>query len=293
MAAFCFRRRNRGHPRQGEEGAAAPSAEPGSAGLVDHAGNPMPRGQYDLRIGASGYSPVVGTVGGFAVAGIVLLFTIPSGMGSNISEAMLAKAAALMTLALVACVMAAIGMAAIAGESQLTVNLPPALMYSGVAAVTGVVALPASFEVLASELLPSARGFLLLITVGTAVVGILFTSFSIPDGYFGRVAGTSENDWLQTRLQAYRTGCRVALVACLPIMAVVTARAVGVQPDAGTDLFGGIVTACVVATFAATVAASVRTAHAGRAMGAFKLAEAVAALSVLSVSLAALILVLP
>jgi len=181
---------------------------------TDHDGLPMDPGRYDIRAGAGGYSPIIGAVGGFAVMGIVLLFTVPLTAGYELPDVLstpLSQAAGLMTLALVGCLLGAIGMAALAAERHLTVNLSMGAILFAIPAVIGVVSVTASFEVLAAALLPGSRIFLLLTTEGAAIVGLTLIAFAVSNGYLGRVDGTASDDWLRNRQQADRAGQALAL----------------------------------------------------------------------------------
>jgi hypothetical protein len=95
---------------------------------------------YDLRRGATAYSPIIGTLGALAVPGIIVQFT-PSKSLITAHATLITFAAGLLIVGVIASFISAIALAAIGAEREPTANLAPAVMIVAMPAVMSFVAI--------------------------------------------------------------------------------------------------------------------------------------------------------
>ncbi len=205
MQYFGNRRRSlfaRAHRYSGARGKPVATAAPEEASYG-----------YELRRGAAAYAPIVGTIGGFVVTGVVLVFDIASNhrVDGHVEHAsMLGRATGLLVLGLIACLLGAFALAAIGAERRLTPNLFPSALYAGVCTAIGVVAIVGAFEVLAAVFLKQTQELFALINGGTAIAGSVMVSLVLGDTWTAE--GLSKTHWLSTQKKSVRaaTGSAVA-----------------------------------------------------------------------------------
>jgi hypothetical protein len=187
-----------------------------------------PEGKYDIRRGAAGYSPVIGTFGALAVPAIILVFPLGHTRGAH--APLIALAAGLLIAALIGSITSAIGFAAIGAEQDLTANLVPAAMYEAVAASVSLVSMLAAFEVLAVLDLNSLTNMFAVITGVAGWAGVFFTALSIGDSWHTGPSDPVEKkewqktQWIQTPEQGDRRTLQVLGVSSIPAVAGIVAR---------------------------------------------------------------------
>lgn len=178
--------------------AAAPSPGPSSV-----------EGRYDIRRGAAGYAPIIGTFGALAVPAIVVLFSAVH----ELPASLLTMAAGLLIVAMIGSITGAIGLAAIGAERDLTANLVPAAMYLAVAVSLSLVAMLGAFEVLAVNYFKDSSASTTLFAVITGIAGlmaVMFTALSVADSLHTgpsdpvEKAAWQSTQWIQTQKQAER-----------------------------------------------------------------------------------------
>jgi len=89
---------------------------------------PLPkpnRGAFDIRKGAAGYASILGSVSGFTVPTVILVFTVAHDQTTRY-PADFTLLVGLLVLSLFGCLASAFAFSAIAGEEYLTPNLPAA-----------------------------------------------------------------------------------------------------------------------------------------------------------------------
>ncbi len=165
-----------------------------------HRPSDIPYG-YDVRTGSAAYAPIIGTIGGFVVTAVVLLFEIIS--SHHGATAPFGRAASLLVLGLISCLLGAFACAGIGAERKLTSNLPAAALYAGAATAIGVVAIIAAFEVLASIYLRETKPLFAMITAGTAIAASVLVALILGDVW---LAEPQPKHWLATREKAYFWG---------------------------------------------------------------------------------------
>lgn len=156
---------------------------------------------YDVRAGAAAYAPIIGTIGSFVVTAVVLVFEIVSSHNGDYPN-LLGRAASLLVLGLIGCLLGAFALAAIGAEQKLTPELPAASLYAGAATAIGVVAIMAAFEVLAAIYLPETKSLFALLAVGTSVGAVVMVALALGDAWIV----SPDHHWLGTRQRGYRWG---------------------------------------------------------------------------------------
>lgn len=225
-----------------------------------------PEGQYDLRAGAAGYAPIVGTIGALAVPAIVVVFTIPTTTAQQDSR-VLGFATGLLIVGMIGSLFGAFGLAAIGAERDPTANLVPAIMYISVPVAVSVVAIVGAFEVLATIYTPQSATLIAFMVGAIGLLGVLFCSFAIGD-----MMGSGPSDrsafqrwvctqWIKDRRMAYAWAERVALISAVPAAAGIGLRFADVTVYASTLSINVIVGVGVGLTFVGTAQSMLRTSH--------------------------------
>ncbi len=223
-------------------------------------------GYYDARRGAAGYAPVVGTFGALAVPAVVVVFTnLPA--AQRHSEAA-AFATGLLVVTMLGSIIGAISLAAIGGESALTPNLTPAVMFAAVPVVIALVDVVAAFEILASLALPPARLLLQLITGISGALGVFFTALALGDSWATRPApqapGYTEwnsTEWITSQKDADRAALYVAGLGVVPALVGTVLRATGLHLTAHVTAANTIILSGLALTVVATVSSALRSRH--------------------------------
>ncbi|MGO9976033.1 MAG: hypothetical protein ACLP01_25165 [Solirubrobacteraceae bacterium] len=177
---------------------------------------------YDVLRGAAAYAPILGGMGGFVVAAVVLVFTFAPEHALSNQHALLGRATGLLVLALVSCLLGAFALAAIGAERTLTANLPAAVLYAGATAAIGVVALMVAFEVLAAIFLPGSKSLFAMLVVGAEVSAGVLVALVLGDAwipYEEHPELGAAKRWLGSEKKAtlWATGYCVAAVVLLGV----------------------------------------------------------------------------
>jgi len=243
-------------------GHGAPTVNASSADLSD---SPRSEGRYDIRRGAAGYSPVIGTFGALAVPAIILVFTLGQAHGSRAS--LVALAAGLLIVALIGSILGAIGLAAIGAEHDLTANLVPAAMYLAVAVSVSLVAMLGAFEVLAVLYLRGPTTLFAVITGVAGVAGLFFTALSIADSWHTGPADPAQKkawqktQWIRSQHQAERQTVIVILLTSVPAITGVALRFADVHASPNPTGVSWMVGAALALSMIATGVGALRTRH--------------------------------
>jgi hypothetical protein len=250
---------------------------------------------YDLRRGAAAYAPIVGTVGGFVVTGVVLVFGIASHhkAGQPVEHAaMLGRATALLVLGLIACLLAAFALAAIGAERRLTPNLTAAALYAGVCTAIGIVAILGAFEVLAKIYLAQTLDLFALITGGTAVAAVVLVALVLGDAW--TTEGLPRNHWLSTQSKAAWWATAAAGTGALFLGAVMLLYFDEVRIRVGDHGLHWVIGAGIIVALLSALGAMFRSMHARDGKGrSIRKDEALAALVVMNGYLAIFLLIMP
>ncbi|HEY4812511.1 MAG TPA: hypothetical protein VIH71_15795 [Solirubrobacteraceae bacterium] len=254
------------------------------------------RGAYDIRKGAAGYASIMGSVSGFTVPTVILVFTVAHQQAKS-HPADFTLIVGLLVLSLLGCLASAFAFSAISGEEYLTPNLPAATMYVGVGVVVSIVSIIASFEILAHIYLKTATGFFAAITAGGGLTGAIFNGLSVVDDWEMRInrPELGSSDWLVSRRHAHAWAARLCGIGCFPVLLGLALYwdHIGIRLTATTaQAFGG---AGIFLTTASIICGTLRTLHASSETidkGVTR-AEAIALQSILGISLLTLMLVLP
>lgn len=168
---------------------------------------------YDVRVGAAAYAPIIGTIGGFVVTAVVLVFEIVSSHNGDYPN-LLGRATSFLVLGLIACLLGAFALAAIGAEQRLTPELPPATLYAGATTAIGVVAIMAAFEVLAAIYLPETKSLFALLAVGTSIGAVVMVALALGDAWMA----SPDHHWLGTKKRGYRWGTLTASLTTLGVV---------------------------------------------------------------------------
>jgi hypothetical protein len=252
---------------------------------------------YDIRAGAAVYAVILGSVGGFVVPSIVLLFTqIPD---TPRARSLLPLAVGLLAVALIACLLGAFGLAAIGAERQLTANLAASGFFAGAGAAVGILAMLASFEVLAAIYLPSARSLFITVVAAACLASTMFVAFSGGDAWLAETTESEDPEWratqwLATQERADWWAMRLTAGAWAIIGIAGAARLIGLSLALGTTGVHLFVGGALLLTTSAGIASVLRTHHPahGKHTGT-KDVEAFAAVGLVAVYCALLIECLP
>lgn len=191
-------------------------------------------GRYDVRRGAAGYAPVVGTFGALAVPAIIVLFTVPSASSSHKTH-FIALAAGLLIVGMIGSLTGAIGMAGIGAELDNTANLPPATMLMGVPVMISLVAILAAFEVLAAIYLRGSETLFAAIVGFAGLASVFFIAFAVGDSWHSGPTDPYDralwlpSQWIKTHQEAYKWATIVAEVSAAPTILGIILRFSGVH----------------------------------------------------------------
>lgn len=185
-------------------------------------------GQYDVRVGASSYAPIVGAMGSLAVTAIVVVFTVPQG----VPRTPIAFAAGLLAIGFFGSLMGAFALAAIGAERDPTANLAAATLFTSVPVVLGIVATLGAFSVLSSIYIPESAALFRAITAGGGTFGVVFSVFSIADSVGLHPTTMSPADfeewlsrqWIRSRSQGLRVSNLVLGVCLVPLVTAAIMR---------------------------------------------------------------------
>lgn len=254
------------------------------------------RGAYDIRKGAAGYASIMGSVSGFTVPTVILVFTVANQQAA-VHPAEFTLVVGLLVLSLFGCLASAFAFSAISGEEHLTPNLPAATMYVGVGVVFSVVSIVAAFEILAHIYLKTATGFFAAITAGGGLTGAIYIGLSVVDDWEMRInrPELGKSEWLASRRHAHAWAGRLCTLGCLPVLLglVLHWEHIGISLTASTaQAFGG---AGIFLATASIICGTFRTLHTadGTTDKGVTQIEAITLQSVLGCSLLMLMLVLP
>jgi hypothetical protein len=128
--------------------------------------------EYDIRAAAPSYVTVIGAVGGFAVAVVILL--LAEGHLSTLARHAAAVSVDLFMISLVGSVMAAFALGAISGEGKLDARVAAAGLIANSGLAVGVVALFAGFAVLSDVYEQTSLVLLALTTWGVGIAAALY-----------------------------------------------------------------------------------------------------------------------
>lgn len=222
-------------------------------------------GRYDVRKGAAAYAPIVGAFGALAIPTVTVLFTASK---PPHSDKLVVLACGLLVIATIGSLTGSIGLAAIGAERDHTANLPPAVMYTAVPVVISLLAVLASFEVLAAVYLPHEKGLFAITTGAGGLAGTFFTSFAITDSWQSGPSDPAVKDtwrttqWIKSKEDAQRQGDRVALVSSAPVIAGVVLRLCGVHLGISPTGVNWLVGSGLLLAMAGTFGGVQRTKHA-------------------------------
>lgn len=240
---------------------------------------------YDVRAGAAAYAPIIGTIGGFVVTAVVLVFEIVSSHNGDYPH-LLGRATSLLVLGLIACLLGAFALGAIGAEQKLTPELPAASLYAGAATAIGVVAIMAAFEVLATIYLPETKSLFALLAMGTSIGAVVLVALVLGDAW----VVSPNHHWLGTRKRGYRWGTIASGLATFGIavgaLLYFLHYRVAVGPSA-THWFVGV---GIVAALVAGLGSMFRTM---RPLGALAKSEVLLVLGLLTAYLAAVLVSMP
>lgn len=223
-------------------------------------------GRYDIRRGAAGYSPVIGTFGALAVPAIIVLFTVSRPPGPH-EAPLVALAAGLLIVAMIASITGSIGLAAIGAEQDATANLVPATMFLAVAVSVSLVAVLAAFEVLAVIYLPGSKTLFAVITGAAGLAGTFFTALSIADSWHTGPADPAEKrvwqktQWLKSQQQADRQTLAAIGISSVPAVTGIVLRIAGVHTSPTDADATWLVVAALALALAAVAKGAFRTRH--------------------------------
>jgi hypothetical protein len=253
-------------------------------------------GSYDIRKGAAGYASIMGSVGGFAVPTVILVFTVAHEQATR-HPAEFTLLVGLLVLSLLGCLASAFAFAAISGEEVLTANLPPAAMYIGVGVILSIMSVIAAFEILAHIYLKTATGFFAVIVAGGGVTGAIYNALSVIDEWEIRVNRTTElgdSAWFTSRHHAHVWAGWLSVIGCAPILLglVLFWNHTGIALTTySAQILGG---AGIFLTLATIIFGAVRTVHPSNKLDkGIRRAEAIIIQCATGLSLLALMLFLP
>ena len=256
--------------------------------------------QYDVRVGASSYAPIVGAMGSLAVTAIVVVFTVPQG----VSKTSIAFAAGLLAIGFFGSLLGSFALAAIGAERDPTVNLAAAILFTCVPVILGIVAILGAFSVLASIYIPESAGLFRGITAAGGAFGVVFSVFSIADSVGLHPTTMSPKNfedwlsrqWIKSRSQGLRASNLVLAVCLLPLVIVGVMRfifdvSIPLNATAVNWVIGGGILVSLVGTWLGLM----KTTHPkiGNDQRALKPFEAWAPNAIISLYVCALVLTLP
>jgi MFS family permease len=224
-------------------------------------------GHYDVRVGAAGYAPIVGTFGALSVTAIVVVFTVPTSRPTH-GGVYLVLATGLLIVGMLGSLLAAIGLAAIAAERVPTANLAGSVMYIGVPVAVSLAAILGAFEVLAALYEPASTQLFAMIVAAGGLFGVAFVAFAIADSTslgpvddLEHAAWSKTKKWLKSRDEANKWTYIVAATGTLPVLLSAVLRFSGVTARPTrieTNLLVGV---GIFLTMIGTLASLIRSSH--------------------------------
>jgi hypothetical protein len=223
-------------------------------------------GYYDIRHGAAGYSPIIGTFGALAVPAIILVFPLVNEK-PPVQHNLIVLSAGLLIVTLIGSITGAIGLSAIGAERDLTANLVPSAMYLAVTVSVSLVAMLGAFAVLADVYLQGFAILFVAITGIAGLTGIFFTALSVADSWNTGPSGLStksywqNSQWIKSQRHAERQAVAVICVNSVPAIAGILLAVSGVNvhlDSAGVSL---IVVSTLALTMLGTGMGAMRTRH--------------------------------
>lgn len=192
-------------------------------------------GHYDIRRGAAGYAPVIGTFGALSVPAIVVLLTVKP-LPSPLDSSLIPLAAGLLIVSVISSLASAIALSAIGAQRDATANLIPATMFFAVSVAISLIAVLASFEVMAALYLPAGTGstktlFTVIVGIG-GLCGAFFTALSIEDSWHmgpkdpveREVWRKDSNQWIKSYSQANWWTDEISVISSAPTLAGIIFR---------------------------------------------------------------------
>jgi hypothetical protein len=253
-------------------------------------------GSYDIRKGSAGYASIMGSIGGFTVPTVILVFTVAHEEATR-HPAEFTLLVGLLVLSLLGCLASAFAFSAISGEEHLTANLPPAGMYVGVGVILSIMSVVAAFEILAHIYLATATGFFVAITAGGGITGAIYNAFTVIDDWEMRVGRESihgESEWLKSRHHAHAWAGWLSIIGCAPILLGLILHWKNVDIPLTTSSAQFLGGAGIFLTMVTIILGTIRTLHpSGKPDRGIRRVEAISLQCVTGLSLFALILSLP
>jgi hypothetical protein len=135
-------------------------------------------GQYDVRVGASVYAPIISVFGSLAVPTVIVVLQ-DDVFTNNVAYEELALA--LLIVGILGSLSSGFGFAAIAAERDPTANLIPGVMYLAVPASVGLGSVFAAFGVVAHLHLPDVSLLFSILLGLLGCFGVFFTASTVMD----------------------------------------------------------------------------------------------------------------
>jgi hypothetical protein len=224
-------------------------------------------GHYDVRAGAAGYAPIVGSFGALSVTAIVVVFTVPTSRPTH-GGLYLVLATGLLVVGMIGSFLGAIGLAAIGAEKVPTANLAGSVMYIGVPVAISLAAMLGAFEVLAALFLPAATKLFAMIVAAGGLFGVVFVAFAVADSVSlgptdeqEHAAWSTTKKWLKDRDEANRWSNIVAGVGVLPVIISAVIRFAGVAAHPTSAETNALIGIGILLTTIGTLASLQRSSH--------------------------------
>lgn len=255
---------------------------------------PLPPGSYerganDIRRGAGTMAAILGSMGGFVVTAVVLVFTTAHD-GRAPEPAILTLITGFLVLALLGCVLGAFALAAIAGELALKPNVPASGMYVGAIVTIAVASILAAFQGLSVIYLPSSAILFAAITTAGALAGQMLNALVVIDAWANHPRAVK---WIRTRPEANRWSLRVGLLGGMPIVCSFALYAAGIHIRWDTTAANWFIGLGIGLVVGLSVCGTIRSVHSRKPSRALGRAEAIAIQTIGAGYLVALIISLP
>lgn len=262
------------------------------------AAEPRREGQYDLRVGAALYAPIVGAFGALALPTVAIVFTVPAQGVASRSDVLFS--AGLLVIGMLGSLLGAFGFAALGGERDATANLAATSMFTGTAVVVSLASILAALEVLASIYIPDSAILFAWIVAGGGVVGVFLIAMAVADGFTFGPADPDERteflktNWLKTQRHANRWADVLAWISAVPIVAGGLYRSFGARIHPTSTTIYAVIGAGLGLVFLAALLGMVRSSHAldGRQRG-LRRVEALGATVPVGLFIGATVVLLP
>ena len=225
---------------------------------------PPQLGGYDVRVGAGGFAPIIGTFGALSIPAIFLLFG--NSLASTLSAPLITMAIGSLIISILGTMFGAIGLAAIAAEREPTANLAAGAMSLSVATTIGFVGLFSGIEIIAKHFIPESDWLFLLLVAMAGIVGSLLTAAAITDSV-GLGPAAESRFWKRPKwVVSYDSGRRqFTIAATIPAAIVVGAfalrRLTGLTIALSVNGVSWIIAGSAALVLMALVYAVIRTIH--------------------------------